>query len=349
MIALVFQIRSTGSVIDFSPTYMDSKTIEPMKQAESLRGIGKTYLSTKQYSQAASCYAAILQVLEGVGGVESGELRRRCGLTLAECEIKAGNLYSAIARCSEVIEECPDVLDEEGQSEGNSGQSSEISKLRQILGQAFYRRGVALSRLEEPHLALLDLQEASKKIPNDMKIIQRIEISESIIMNYNSSDSISSESELVEQLQCIVEDAQSNYQRSYFSKKQISFLLNKPLRTTLSKNKKNLSSGLEGLGDLFGAGSSSLGGAGGMGGLGSLLGNSDGKGMMGNIGMLLQMFGGFDKETVKLIEEIVKAITDVFQIFKKTFELIMKNKHYIILAVTFVWVITSLLPYLNVI
>jgi tetratricopeptide (TPR) repeat protein len=346
MIVLVFQSRSTGSVIDFSPPYIDPNTVEPLKQAESLRCIGKTYLSTKQYSQAALCYAAILQVLEGVGGIESGELRKRCGLTLAECEIKAGNFYSAIARCSEVIEECPEITDEEGQSEGNISESSEITKLRQVLGQAFYRRGVALSRLGEHLLALLDLQEASKKIPNDMKIIQRIEISQSITMNYNSSDNMSSESEIVEQLQSIVEDAQSNYERSYFSKKQIHNLLNKKqsLSTTLSKNKKSPSPGLDGLGDLFGG----IGGLGGMaGGTGGIGGGGLG-GMMGYIPMLLQM-GGFDKETAKLIEEIVKAITDVFQIFKRTFKLVMKNKHYIILAITFVWVITSLLPYLNVI
>lgn len=340
MIVLVFQSRSTGGVIDFSPPYIDSNTVEPLKQAESLRCIGKTYLSTKQYSQAALCYAAILQVLEGVGGVESGELRKRCGLTLAECEIKAGNFYSAIARCSEVIEECPEITDEEGQSEGNISESSEITKLRQILGRAFYRRGVALSRLGEHLLALLDLQEASKKIPNDMKIIQRIEISQSITMNYNSPDNMSSESEIVEQLQCIVEDAQSNYERSYFSKKQINNLLNKKqsLSTTLSKNNKSPSPGLDGLGDLFGGIGGIAGGTGG-GGLG---------GMMGYIPMLLQM-GGFDIETANLIEEIMKAITDVFQIFKRTFKLVMKNKHYIILLITFVWVTTSLLPYLNVI
>ena len=110
--AFTFQSKTAGSTMDFtglSSASSDTLVRDQIKQAETLRNIGKRYLSTRQYNKAATCYAAVLQVIEGVGGTESGELRRRCCLTLAECEIKTGNLYAAIARCTEVIEECPEV------------------------------------------------------------------------------------------------------------------------------------------------------------------------------------------------------------------------------------------------
>ena len=71
-----------------------------LERGQALRNAGKKYLISKQYETAAFCYSAALQVMEGIGGYESGELRRKCGLLLAECEIKNCNYYSAIARCS---------------------------------------------------------------------------------------------------------------------------------------------------------------------------------------------------------------------------------------------------------
>lgn len=351
MIALVFRSRSTGSSVDFSAATLssgESFILNQIRQAESLRDVGKSFLSTKQYCKAALCYAAVLQVIEGVGGIESGELRRRCGLTLAECEIKTGNLYAAIARCSEVIDECPEIIDiaptYDEQTSTMPEKATELWRLRQALGQAFYRRGVSLKRLDEPELALLDLQEALKKMPNDQKILQRIETAESIILGRNTTkegQKASSEVELREQLRCIVEDAQANYERSYFSKRQIRDLLQK--KQISSKNRPSPSGDdLAGLGDLF---SGSLGGSKGMsglGGIGSLLGAAAGGGsgsggLLGSLGMLLRMFSGFDSDTINLIEEIAKAISDVFQIFKRTFQRIMSSRTEIVLVCSLLW------------
>ena len=70
-----------------------------------LRSTGHYYLRLKDYKGAAKYYSAILQLYEGIGGSESRDVRRRCCLTLAECEIKMGNFMHAISLCSEVIEE----------------------------------------------------------------------------------------------------------------------------------------------------------------------------------------------------------------------------------------------------
>ena len=171
---------SSNSSLSSSDIANDSRTIstvndnkDPLQNAEILRCVGKTYLSSKQYSKAAICYTAVLQVIEGIGGAESGSIRQRCSITLAECEIKLGNLYGAIARCSEVIDECPIPL-----LENHSSDSREISTgttsdsrvhmnndqnelIRKVLSQALYRRAIALNRLEEPELAMIDLLEVS--------------------------------------------------------------------------------------------------------------------------------------------------------------------------------------------
>ena len=172
---------NSNSSVSSHVTPNDSRTISkvtadenPLQNAEILRCVGKTYLSSKQYSKAAICYAAVLQVIEGIGGIESGNIRQRCSITLAECEIKLGNLYGAIARCSEVIDECPVPLLENPSSEsrkvtpgtGGSGSGSGVSinsaqneLIRKVLSQALYRRAIALYRLEEPDLAMIDLLE----------------------------------------------------------------------------------------------------------------------------------------------------------------------------------------------
>ena len=355
MIALVFRSRSAvsspafGSMASPSPA---SSVSDLIQYAESLRNIGKSYLSAKQYSSAAQCYAAVLQVMEGVGGNESGELRRRCTLTLAECEIKSGNLYAAIARCSEVIEECPEFDDIEpvGEEEEETVSNHDVNSLRHALGQAYYRRGVSLSRLDEPELALLDLQEALKKIPDDIKILQRIETAESIILGQNSSNQLNvpSEADHREQLQAIVEDAQVNYERSFISKSQIRDLLQRKDRSSsLQAGRNAFSSSGDGLADtnplaaLIGEGGDRVE---------ALLGQASGfisvaKSVFGqgieNIlrtgGILLRMFSGFEEEKIVLLEDIAKAFIDVFRIFKKAHQLIHRHSLKIVSGFVFIF------------
>ena len=100
-------------------------------KSEKLRGKGRVSLSRKEYESAASFYSAAIQVIEGVGGEKSAELRRRCCLTLAECDLKTGNHLQAIARCSEVIEEAPDIH----YDNNDSDDKMKNEKLKQALGK----------------------------------------------------------------------------------------------------------------------------------------------------------------------------------------------------------------------
>ena len=174
---------------------------------ERLRTEGRARLQSREYEQAADCYAAIIQKLEGIGGDEAGDLMRRCCLTLAECEIKLGNLYDAVARCSEVINETPESSDQ---------------SVQQTLGKAYYRRGVSFQRLDMPHLAYLDMVQAAKYVPDDVKVSNTIQILEVRIANTSAAVNASNESVALEdELQYTVEEAMSGFPRRKFSKVEI--------------------------------------------------------------------------------------------------------------------------------
>ena len=125
-------------------------------KSEKLRGKGRISLSRKEYDSASYYYSAALQLIEGIGGEKSAELRRRCCLTLAECDIKLGNHLQAIARCSEVIEEAPDINNNDNNNDDNNDKIK-YEKLKQALGKAYFRRGLSLQSLEKPQLALIGI------------------------------------------------------------------------------------------------------------------------------------------------------------------------------------------------
>jgi len=155
---------------------INSQDVNSDERVCNLRGKGREYLSRKDYNNAARCYAAVLQIIEGIGGVESGVLRRRCCLTLAECEIKVGQLERAVSLCSEVIEEVSTKLSSSSFSNSNNvnninanvnrdeieatadKEKEKEEDMRQAMGKAHFRRGVSLSRLGHHKVALLDLQ-----------------------------------------------------------------------------------------------------------------------------------------------------------------------------------------------
>ena len=134
------------------------------KQVNSLREGGKFFLQSKDYKRASLYYSAIMQIIEGIGGVESLELRRRCALTLAECEIKLGNLQRAVARCSEVIDEAT-----EPENWDDIDPNVALS-----VGKAFYKRGISMKRLNKPHFAWLDFEKCLMYNPNNEKAFLEI-------------------------------------------------------------------------------------------------------------------------------------------------------------------------------
>jgi len=139
-----------------------------------LRQKGMQLLSLKDYKNAAKYYSASLQLMDGIGGLENGNLRRRCALTLAECEIQCGNYYNAINACSQIIDESP-ILAYSSSKNSNSSSSEVFDKLiSQALGKAFYRRGISLVKLNQHQLALNDLKEAAIILPENNKVKEYI-------------------------------------------------------------------------------------------------------------------------------------------------------------------------------
>lgn len=278
-----------------------------------LRMKARKCLARQDYNRAANCYAGILQLNEGKGGFEAGELRRRCCLTLAECEIKVGKLEHAISLCTEVIDEMAVRLDEMnqsstgGDSSENSGKEAEQKlsevELKEYLGKAYYRRGVSLARLDHHDIAMLDLQEAHLHLPDDELILDRIVAVQGRIDDRNLveeveeeeeeegsslSSSLSSSSpspslslgELKEQLLDIIEQAQLAEAR-YLSEEALKVLATEeravgpPLSPMGGLGALGGASGAGGLGDMLGA-MGGMGGGAGAGGLGALMGGLGG-------------------------------------------------------------------------
>lgn len=285
-----------------------------MQLASSLRENGKSFIFSKDYKNAVKCYSAVLQVMEGVGGEESGELRRRCGLTLAECEIKLGNLYQAIARCSEVIEEAP--FEYDVKDEGN----------RQAIGKAYYRRGVSLKRLGKPILALIDFRESQKIFPDDRKVLKEIELIENdleILKDFQENNIDRYKEDLLD----IIDMAQLKYPRINFSNQQINMLADNFSGRQVSNEMNSIDSIMPDSSIDFG---SLFGQVGGLGALGS-------SGAMSLLGSIL----GIDAKTTEQVTEVFKAIAGAVSVFKKFFRIVSQYKAKLVLFLTMFWILAT--------
>ena len=310
-------------LIEVSST-ADSKNVGMVAKdmrTDILRMKARKFLAKQDYNRAANCYAGILQVNEGSAGFEAGELRRRCCLTLAECEIKVGNLEHAISLCTEVIDEMTVALDaciQSSTSAAGTNDTSDSSEKRQLseielkdyLGKAYYRRGVSLARLDHHELAMLDLQEAHLYLPEDELILDRIvavqgRIDDRDRVEEEDDDDVvdldntggggysrgeqppPSEEELKERLLDVVEQAQIAEAR-YLSEEALKVLATEeravsPLNMGGMPGLQGAGTGAGGLGDIFGA-MGGMGGAGaGAGGLGALMGGLGGAGKKGKL------------------------------------------------------------------
>lgn len=380
-----------------------------------LREKGKWFLSKRDYASAAGYYIAVLQIIEGIGGKESGSMRRRCSLTLAECEIKVGNWHNALARCSEVIEEsylrtssapAAPTLSTARTSDSAQGESEEIAsnadektaskdtvrtaneehdELRLAVGKAYYRRGVSLDKLGLPHLALCDLRAAHANLPDDESILRKIVAIEASLKSRKSgaggsaaatapSDAegrgvgandavggkqvhdaqVSVSTDVEDQLRDIIEEAQSSYPRKRLTTKQIEALLAAPTAALEAPNAATsagddpMSDILGGLGPMLGAGKGGPG-LGGIGDISKLLGAGmgafpgGGGGGMAGISGLLPLLGlaGVDPATISVVGEILKAVTDVWLLFRRVFKRACELRHGFLLALTLIWIVVA--------
>lgn len=300
----------------------------------SLRNKGLFYLSKRDYNNAARCYAAVLQITEGQAGLETGQLRRRCSLTLAECEIKLGNLDSAIARCSQVLEEMPPLSS--GQHVLTSG-VGDLEEMRRAYGKAHYRRGVALDRRNLPHLALHELRAAHANIPNDENVMSRIVEIESSLSDVRDNEIVvlgngvslpTDDIELEEQLHHVTEDAQSSSPLPRFSEDQLRAILQSTLerRESVSPqpafNPMAAGVGVGALGQLLGTGKEKGAAGSPIDSLLKLAASGKLPGMVSSMGALL----GLDSGTVTLTSEVLQAFTDVALMVKRLYDLVIEHK-----------------------
>jgi tetratricopeptide (TPR) repeat protein len=210
---------------------------ETKEQIDILRSLGKQAQQQSNFDEAIQYYSAILQLVEGLSGVEAYEWRRRCGLTLAHYELKRGNFQSAIARCTEVIDESSNYLStkiprksksssikkqDQSSFEGNEQQ------LKESLQKAYQRRSQALKSLQKVKFAELDLLKAKefqgKVSSSQMKKLKKLSTS-----NFD----IESTKKEEEALRDFVEECQLNHPRLQFSQQELQSLSSK--RFSLSK------------------------------------------------------------------------------------------------------------------
>ena len=184
-------------------------------------------------------------------------------------------------------------------------------------------------------------------VPSDPRFLRHISIIEKMIDSNDNNDNNSLNHE--EELQDIIEEAQSQYPRRRFSESQILSLISQKKIINEVANPFDFQSMLaQGQGQ--GLGSNSVGGGGGLdsllggglGGLGGLLGGGGiggllGAGGLGGLGPLLSTMG-MDASLVTQIGEVFTACKDVFKLFKNTYDYINKHSNQITLGLTFIWV-----------
>lgn len=331
-----------------------------LAKINNLRRKGRTSVKNKQYQSAIQCYSAILQIVEGVSDEEYSCIRRRSALTLAECEVKVGNLRKAIARFSEVINEAPLSHDRWSTSYSPNSTGSidhTDSEISRAIAKALFRRGLSMKQLNYHYYALLDLQESLKYNPDSVQAYEEIaalEASDEVIALSRSNES---EASLIEKHIDMIEEYQLSYPRTTLSDHQLNLLVNHvssndrrgyatadyaPSSTVTSSRAPltssfptNPFSSLMGFDTNPSRGSADSG----------LLASDTGSGLsMSSLIKLVPLIGsmlGMEATTIGTISEVLQAIVVTHQRFSKLVKYMNDNRQAILLIFTLVWVCIS--------
>ena len=306
---------------------------------DALRATGKGMLGTKDYSKAINYYSAILQLVEGIHGEEAIEMRRRCGLTIAECELKNGQLQNAIARCSEVIDEFNNEKDEKALEEKKSSNPQEYQQLMKAMAMAHCRRALALKLLDKVNLASLEIKRSMKLDPKYTKS----KLSKSKLSSSNTNTKITKDEEkrLREELLDFAEDCQCNFPRKSFTEDEIDKLykFSKNYKNKLSKRAHSITSSIStGGNNAFGGfpASSSMSGFP----FASLMEGDNMIEMANNFAPTIANMIGWKEQSVRNMISTLKIISKVASVIRDTYTIISKHKEKIILLVTLIWVLS---------
>lgn len=335
--------------------------VQVEKQVSVLRMKGRQFLAKKDFSKAAYCYAGILQLNEGKGGKEAGVLRRRCSLTLAECEIKVGQLEQAISLCSEVIDEASIKLEVSRKGPNGSEEESkeaEEKELQEALGKAYYRRGVSLMRMNLMELAMLDLQAAHLSLPEDETILDRIVAVQEVMGRRQGAPDGEEQAEpvawrggmdhkqeqLTEQLLDVIEKAQLSAMRA-LSDQQLQALATEPLpKTAVATAATSPFGGFPGLNGGLGAGGGGIGDL--LGAIGGGSGAARGGKLpsMESVTAMLPMLGslaGLSPETIESGKEVLSAVTHVCGVIFRALKRLAPYKDLLLAAAAALFIFVS--------
>jgi len=330
-----------------------------LAKINNLRRKGRTSVRNKQYQSAIQCYSAILQIVEGVSDEELSCIRRRSALTLAECEVKVGNLRKAIARFSEVINEAPLSVDRWSTSYSYSPNSTGSidhtdSEISRAIAKALFRRGLSMKQLNYHYYALLDLQESLKYNPDSVQAYEEIaalEASDEVIALSRSNES---EASLIDKHIDMIEEYQLSYPRTTLSDHQLNLLVNHVSTndrrgyaaadyapsSTVTSSRAPLTSSFptNPFSSLMGLDTNPSADSG-------LLPSSNGSGLsMHSLIKFVPLIGsmlGVEATTIGTISEVLQAIVVTHQRFSKLVKYVNDNRQAILLIFTLVWVCIS--------
>lgn len=284
------------------------------EQISRLRHHGKSAHTAERYFDAIKCYTAILQLVEGLPGQEAYEMRRRCGLNLAYCELKTQNYGKTVARCSEVIDESSNYLAELN-GELSSPESQQL--LRESLSKAHQRRGMALKFLNKLDLAEMDFQTArdyrNKGKQKKVRKLSRISLKEEVLQDF-------------------ADECQVTYPRSELTSRELAMLSKASEKSSSLMDSSRLSD----------APTATLPGFPDMGGFGALMeGESlfDGK---VNYSSIVRTFGpmlGLSERTVTIISKVLDVIDSMSKSVAKVTKFLNRNKESMIIGATLLWLL----------
>jgi tetratricopeptide (TPR) repeat protein len=170
-----------------------------LKDARQLKDIGNKYMTSNRIEKAVHCYSAALQLVSGIKDEECSKNRLACGIAIGKCQTAQQNFANAVARFTEVINELvewPETLHvDDIPSVAFSNTLSPVlaapTGFSELLGTIYLYRSGALRGLKMYDLALLDLHDAVKYLPDEITIYQDMALLEdsvdSTILNSSNS------------------------------------------------------------------------------------------------------------------------------------------------------------------
>ncbi len=307
---------------------------------------------------ACNCFSAVLQLTQGTPTSEGVRVRRRCGLRLARCDLDLGKLEHAIARCSEVINECPEIKPSFDDSksytlreETDMQDLCEQEKVLHDLGSAYYLRAICLQRMCKPAMARRDFQCALNCLPDEIRIHTELSELDSAATVTESEDSSSTDDDMID----FLEDCTLKHPSLVFSKNQLRRLLSPSLpplhvsptlASSGSRPPLDLSALFGSLGTAPSLSSSGLS----RGDSGVEIGSDSKNGLLGKVTSfvpLLCSLAGVPDDTARQIVKFLRALSTVYTTTQRAYATLRTHSDTLMMLLSALWAVGLLRSYWN--